>query len=46
MERSDDRNVDKLIDLGSAVAETKGGAVSGDDSILQRQAHGIGLEDD
>lgn len=46
MEQNDDRNVDKLIDLGSVVAETKGGASSGDDSFLQRQPNGIGLEDD
>ncbi|MHA6766123.1 benenodin family lasso peptide [Sphingobium ummariense] len=46
MERNGDRNVDELIDLGSVVAETKGGQVSGDDSILQRQQTGIGLEDD
>lgn len=46
MERNEDRNVDKLIDLGSVVAETKGGANSGDDSFLQRQPNGIGLEDD
>ncbi|SFG36688.1 hypothetical protein SAMN05518801_1201 [Novosphingobium sp. CF614] len=46
MERNDDRNVDELIDLGSVHAETKGGAMSGDDSFLQRQPTGIGLEDD
>jgi hypothetical protein len=42
MERNGDRNVDELIDLGSVVAETKGGQVSGDDSILQRQQTGSG----
>ncbi|MGK2910420.1 benenodin family lasso peptide [Sphingobium sp. UBA5915] len=46
MERNGELNVDELIDLGSVVAETKGGAMSGDDSILQKQQTGIGLEDD
>ena len=41
MERNGELNVDELIDLGSVVAETKGG-----DSILQKQQTGIGLEDD
>ncbi|WP_156029061.1 benenodin family lasso peptide [Sphingobium sp. DC-2] len=46
MERNDDHNSDSLIDLGSVVEETKGGAMSGQDGFLQRQATGIGLEDD
>ncbi|NMN06761.1 benenodin family lasso peptide [Novosphingobium sp. SG916] len=46
MERDHDRIVDKLVDLGSVLAETKGGANSGDDTFLQRQPNGIGLEDD
>ncbi|WBQ17671.1 benenodin family lasso peptide [Sphingobium yanoikuyae] len=46
MERNDDSNSENLIDLGSVVAETKGGAASGQDGFLQRQANGIGLEDD
>lgn len=46
MERNNEREFEELIDLGSVVTETKGGAASGQDGFLQRQANGIGLEDD
>ncbi len=46
MERNDDHKVDYLIDLGSVVEETKGGASGSGDTVIQLQRLGIGLEDD
>lgn len=46
MERNDDRNLDELIDLGSVVDETKGGSPGANDTVIQLQRLGIGLEDD
>lgn len=46
MERNDDKTSENLIDLGSVVAETKGGSPGANDTVIQLQRMGIGLEDD
>ena len=46
MERNDDKNSENLIDLGSVITETKGGMPGANDTVIQLQRLGIGLEDD
>ncbi|MCB4861615.1 benenodin family lasso peptide [Sphingobium sp. PNB] len=46
MERNDDHNIDPLIDLGSVVEETKGGAMGDGDTFNSLRQGGLGLDDD
>lgn len=46
MERNDDHNTAALLDLGSVIEETKGGAQGDGDTFNSLRQGGLGLEDD